>query len=320
MSLVNSIGSSAERWRNNLATYYEALKFLDRRFQQFRQKSVDRMEGEPAAQAVALRVINNRWTKARLELKRALLPQKDRAHNYRPVRTVNPTVGGEKKVKPRNSLVQRQLRGGTRKQRRKGGLGSRDGRSHHKGKYSPINVPVRRGRPRTVSLWSPERQKAHRKLLRAKRRAADRAATDKDRRGRNWREYPFPRRTPEEVKAHRDAMKKYSWAIWTARIIVGGLRHRWIDQRHNHDKFYGYSAPVTRKRATSAQASLNKHCKRDGSHGAGGRHGKPHPSGMLARILASAKKSKHMRGYWRQVHDYTQILWRHRKRPEKYRS
>lgn len=287
----------------DLVTWKEAREFLDRRFAQYRYQAIQRIsEREPCHRAVALRVIDEQWIAAIAALRAILLPQKRRSHFYRPTQTRNATVGGKPKTRPRASIHLRRARGLTRKQR--GYV-----RSHHKGAYTP---KTRRGRPRTISLLPPEKQKAVRADRKRKARAKAKAANDARRKASGLKVYS-PRRSKEQ-RARDDARRRErTLAIRAARAAVsvqmaakhaargwGGPTYRFHDDRPNHDPSYAYRRPFSRRRATVKMAAKGQHRTR-------------YPTTLTERLAYSALliarrakidqlRSKHLRGYWEKVH------------------
>lgn len=319
---------AATSGRNRLVTWWAARKIIDTRFEQVRLNGLLRMNrpihlangdlgsaDDDFARALFLRIHEEQWKLAIKDLKRALLPQVKR-HLYRPVRTINPTIGGKEKVRPRNS---KKLAAARRERRRKRqtiaakrvsphsqarSIAGRLGRSHH-----PFNPKTGRGyqksQPGKGRPKTGEKRKKTLALMNSRRRNAKRrAATEAKRKAAGLAIYI--RRGPKERKIIADHKKAHTKRLRAARAdwhkehkdkLADNHGSRFKDDRANHHPELAYMAPNPRQRA-------RKRVKRPFHHRPPSKLRKVARFALLVvrRFTRDETRRKHLRGYWEEVH------------------
>lgn len=273
---MGSIGTSAEKGRNTLCTWYDARQWIDNRFEVLRLQVTTQMsDSAPIAKVSFLRRLNLAWMRAVYRLDHSLLPQRRGRGSYNRVRTVH----GGTKARPRNSRKLRAEVEGRRDRRGRTGLPIRArSRSHHVGEYPSGRG---RGRPR---LEGEARQRARQRWARkkaAKRRAANPPT----------RHYPIDRKSSRQPisKARRQPRSFITAARASVRVETK-------DKRKNHDTRYAYRSPVNRMRAANGQHS------RAGIRG--GRTAGNANAGIVLTVRRIAKdisRRRKLRAYWQKV-------------------
>ena len=279
----DQIGQTKLRTRSDLVTWEDARDFIDFRCYELRQRAFNMWASDPCQLAIFLQVLSRKWTAAAFDLKKLLLGRKRKSPQYQLTRTLAPKSSGRNKTLARRSSVNRR-----RKHFRRTDEDWK--RSHHKGSYTP-NQPTR-GRPKV----SASHRKATKRRAELKRLSKEHDATSKARIASGLK--PYSRLSATARHAREQRRREHTQRIQSARATIRLLNfgHRFKDRRSNHDVRYAYLPPMPRQRS---KPGGRKHY-----HRAAGATGRKNATTLLAirAALATATRSAHLRGYWREVH------------------